>query len=320
MLQFFNGANYNFLRYSKPAIGLSLAFIAASIVSVVLHGGFNMSIDFAGGTRVQVKFEKPVRDHLTEIRASVGSLGFGAPEIKTIGQAEDNTIQITVRNKANRAGAPIEAGSGNPENTDAVSAIREALKRDMADNPFDADNMKIDNVGPKIGGELTRDAVIASVLALLAILIYVGLRFKLSYAVAAVIPLFHDVCVVLGIFSMLNLELTLPFLAAVLTIIGYSLNDTIVVFDRIRENLKGGLRGKQFTALVNASINQTLSRTIITSVTTLFTVLALYILGSDSIKDFALALTIGVVVGTYSTLFIAVSLIVWWQKKWPFVK
>jgi preprotein translocase SecF subunit len=305
MLQFFKGAKYNFLRYSKFAVGCSLAFIAASIVSVVMHGGFNMSIDFAGGTTVQMKFEKPVREELTAIRNSIGSLNFGAPEIKTIGPTEHNEIQVTVRSKS--------------ENVDAVlKEIRGALERDMADNPFTV--VRTENVGPKIGGELTRDAVIASALALLAILIYVGLRFKLSYAVAAVIPLFHDVCVVMGIFSMLNLELTLPFLAAVLTIIGYSLNDTIVVFDRIRENLKGGLRGKVFNDIVNSSINQTLSRTVITSITTLFTVLALYILGSDSIKDFALALTIGVAVGTYSTLFIAVTILVWWQKKWPFVK
>jgi len=310
MLQFFKGAKYNFLRYSKFAVDCSIAFIAASIVSVVMHGGFNMSIDFAGGTTVQMKFEKPVREELTTIRNSIGSIviesrKLGAPEIKTIGPAEHNEIQVTVRSKS--------------DNVDAVlKEIRAVLERDLADNPFTV--VRTENVGPKIGGELTRDAVIASALALLAILIYVGLRFKLSYAVAAVIPLFHDVCVVLGIFSMLNLELTLPFLAAVLTIIGYSLNDTIVVFDRIRENLKHGLRGKAFNDVVNFSINQTLSRTIITSVTTLFTVLALYILGSDSIKDFALALTIGVVVGTYSTLFIAVTLLVWWQKKCPFAK
>jgi preprotein translocase subunit SecF len=199
-----------------------------------------------------------------------------------------------------------------------VESIRGVLAGALADNSFEV--LRIENVGPKIGGELTRDAVIAATLALLAILVYVGFRFKLSYAVASVIPLFHDVLITLGIFSLLNLELTLPFLAAVMTIIGYSLNDTIVVFDRIRENTKNGLRGKTFDEVVNSSINQTLSRTIITSVTTLFTVLALYVLGSDSIKDFALALTIGVVVGTYSTLFIAVSILVWWHKKWVVVK
>jgi len=306
MLQFFKNTKYDFLRLSKAAITLSLTFILISAVSVAYHKGFNMSIDFAGGTTVQLKFEKQMRDELTNIRNAVGALGFGQPEIKTIGLADNNEIQITVRSS--------QSGDVNA----VVEAIRGVLGSTMPDNAFEV--LRIENVGPKIGGELTRDAVIAATLALLAILVYVGFRFKLSYAVASVIPLFHDVLITLGIFSLLNLELTLPFLAAVMTIIGYSLNDTIVVFDRIRENVKNGLRGKTFQEVVNGSINQTLSRTIITSVTTLFTVLALYVLGSDSIKDFALALTIGVVVGTYSTLFIAVSILVWWHKKWGVVK
>jgi len=306
MLQFFKNTKYDFLRYSKAAIVFSLAFIVVSIASVIYHKGFNMSIDFAGGTTVQLKFSKQVRDELTNIRNAVGTLGFGQPEIKTIGLADNNEIQITVR-------------SGQTGDVNAVvESIRGALEAALPDNGFEV--LRIENVGPKIGNELSRDAVIAAILALIAILFYVGVRFKVSFAVASVIPLFHDVIITLGIFSLLNLELTLPFLAAVMTIIGYSLNDTIVVFDRIRENLKNGLRGKTLAEVVNVSINQTLSRTVITSVTTLFTVLALYILGSDSIKDFALALTIGVVVGTYSTLFIAISILLWWHKKWVIVK
>jgi len=315
MLQFFKNTKYDFLRYSKAAIVCSLVFIAVSIGSVVFHKGFNMSIDFAGGTTMQLKFEKPVRDELTNIRNAVGTLGFGQPEIKTIGLADNNEIQITVRNKQSG-----KSGDGNQSDdvNAVVEKIRGALGSALPENGFEV--RSIENVGPKIGGELTRDALIAATLALIAILLYVGVRFKASYAVASVVPLFHDVIITLGIFSLLNLELTLPFLAAVLTIIGYSLNDTIVVFDRIRENTKNGLRGKTFNDVINASINQTLSRTVITSVTTLFTVLALYILGSDSIKDFALALTIGVVVGTYSTLFIAISILLWWHKKWAVVK
>ena len=306
MLQIFKNTKFNFLRLSKLAIGCSLAFILISAVSVGVHRGFNMSIDFAGGTTMQMKFEKPVRDELTAIRNAVGALGYGQPEIKTIGMADNNEIQITVRNQ-------------ETDNVDEiVTSIRETLGSALPGNGFEV--LRTENVGPKIGGELSRDAVVASLLALLAILIYVGFRFKLSYAVASVIPLFHDVLVTLGVFSLLNLELTLPFIAAVLTVIGYSLNDTIVVFDRIRENVRGGLRGRSFRDVANGSINQTLSRTIITSVTTLFTVVALYILGSDSIKDFALAVAIGVAVGTYSTPFIAVSILDWWHKKWPIVK
>ncbi|MDR0331398.1 MAG: protein translocase subunit SecF [Chitinispirillales bacterium] len=305
MLQFFKNTKYNFLRYAKIAVCCSVAFIAVSVASVAMHRGFNMSIDFAGGTTVHLKFEKPVRDELSAIRNAVSALNFGAPEIKTIGPAEQNELQITVRSKTEDV------------NT-VVDALRGALEGEMAGNAFTV--LRIENVGPKIGGELTRDAVIASVLALISILVYVGLRFKLSYAVASVIPLFHDVCITLGVFSLMNLELTLPFLAAVMTVIGYSLNDTIVVFDRIRENVKGGLRGKAFNDVVNASLNQTLSRTIITSGTTFLTVMALYILGSDSIKDFALALAIGVAIGTYSTLFIAAPMLGWWNKKWPIAK
>jgi preprotein translocase subunit SecF len=304
MLQIFKNTKYNFLGYSKLAIGCSLAFIAASVIALVVHGGFNMSVDFAGGTTMQLEFERPVRDELTVIRNSVGALGFGQPEIKTIGLADNNQIQITVRTQ--------------PEGVDIASEIQNALRATLADNGFTVQS--VDNVGPKIGSELTRDATIASLLALLAILVYVGIRFKPSYAVASVIPLFHDVLITLGIFAIFKVELTLPFVAAVLTIIGYSLNDKIVIFDRLRENVKNGLRGRTFREVSNASINQTLSRTVITSVTSLFTLVALYVLGSDAIKDFALALTVGVVVGTYSSPFIGVPVLEWWHRKWPIVK
>jgi preprotein translocase subunit SecF len=304
MLQIFKNTKYNFLRYSKAAVVCSAAFILASVAALIVQGGFNMSIDFAGGTTAQIKFEKPVRDDINTIRTAVAALGFGQPEIKTIGMADNNEIQITVRSQE--------------EGVSVVDAIRDALAAALPDNDFNV--LRIENVGPKIGGELTRDAVIASVLALLGILAYVGLRFKLSYAVGAVIPLFHDVLVVLGVFAIFNLELSLTFLAAVMMVIGYSLNDTIVLFDRVRENVKGGLKGREFKDVVNASVNQTLSRTIITSGTTFVTVLTLYIFGSEAIKEFALALSIGVAVGTYSTVFIAAFMLTWWHKKWAIAK
>ena len=304
MLQIFKNTKYDFLRYAKPVIGASLTFMLVSAVFVFLNSGFNMSIDFAGGTTAQVKFEQPVRDDLGTIRNSVNDLGFGNPEIKTIGLADNNEIQITVRNQ--------------PEGIDVSEAIGTALAAGLPGNAFEV--RSIESVGPKIGSELTRDAVIASLLALLVTLLYIGVRFKLSYAVASVVPLFHNVIIVLGAFAIFNLELTLPFLAAVMMVIGYSLNDTIVVFDRIRENLKSGLRGKTFNEVVNSSVNQTLSRTVITTGTTLFTVVALYVLGSDSIKDFALALSIGIAVGPFSTIFIAAHILAWWNKKWVIAK
>jgi preprotein translocase subunit SecF len=204
------------------------------------------------------------------------------------------------------------------EGVSTIDSIRAALVNNLPGNDFTV--LRVENVGPKIGGELTRDAIIASIFALIAILCYIGIRFKIAYAVASVIPLAHNTLITIGVFAIFNLELTLPFIAAILTVIGYSLNDSIVVFDRVRENLKSGLRGKTITEAINVSVNQTLSRTIITSITTLFTVAALFVLGSDSIRYFALALAVGIIVGTYSTIFIASFILLKWHQKWAIVK
>ncbi|MFW5785545.1 MAG: protein translocase subunit SecF, partial [Chitinispirillaceae bacterium] len=296
-MHFFNNTKWNILGYRKFAIGLSLAMILATAVSIIAHRGLNLSIDFAGGTTILMKFDKPVLDDLPKVREAVEALGYGQPEIKTIGSAENREIQITVRSQAATA--------------DLTQKVRNTLATTLSGNEFQV--LNTEQVGPKIGGELKRDAIIATILALIAILFYVGIRFHLPFGVAAVVPLFHDVLITLGIFSLLNLEISLPFLAAILTVVGYSLNDTIVIFDRIRENLKGGLKGRSFVDVINGSINQTISRTIITSLTTLFVVATLYILGSNSIKDFALALLVGVIVGTYSSLFVASPVLIWWH-------
>lgn len=303
-MQFFNNTKWNILGYRKFAIGLSLAMILATAVSIIAHRGLNLSIDFAGGTTILMKFDKPVQEDLPKVRKAVEDLGYGQPEIKTIGSAENREIQITVRSQA--------------EKTDLIQEVRNTLSTTLSGNNFQV--LNAEQVGPKIGGELKQKTIIVTILALIAILLYVGIRFHLPFGVAAVIPLFHDVLITLGIFSLLNLEISLPFLAAILTIVGYSLNDTIVIFDRIRENMKGGLRGRSFVDLINTSINQTLSRTVITSLTTLFVVATLYVLGSNSIKDFALALLIGVVVGTYSSLYVASPVLLWWHKRWAITK
>jgi len=303
-MQLFKNTKFNFLRHSKLVIGLSLAFMLVSLVVLIARGGFNMSIDFAGGTTVHMKFDQPVRDELTTIRNSVGNLGYGQPEIKTIGLADNNEIQITVRDM--------------PEGVSVSDKLKEALATDLPNNSFTV--LAVDEVGPKIGGELKRDAFITAILALLSILIYIGIRFNLPFGLAAIIPLTHDTLITLGIFALFDIELSLPFIAAMLTIIGYSLNSTIVVFDRIRENSKGGLKGRDFADIVNHSLNQTLTRTVITTVTTLFTVAAIYVLGSDSIKDFSLALLVGFTAGGYSTLFIASYILVYWNKKRAIIK
>jgi preprotein translocase subunit SecF len=305
MVQFFKKTNFNFIGFSKLAIGISLAFVLVSIVFMFVHKGLNFSVDFAGGTLIQVKFEKPVRDDLGKIRSIVSDLGLGSPEVKTIGQIINNELQITVAKQES-------------ELTNVTNIIRDALSKDYPENSFDI--RRVESVGPKIGGELKRDAVIATILSLIAILIYVGFRFNLPFGVASVVPLFHDVLITLGVFIIFDLEISLTFVAAILTIVGYSLNDTIVIFDRIRENMRGGLKGKKFPELVNSSINQTLSRTINTSLTTLFVVAALYFIGSEAIKDFALAMLVGVIAGTYSTIYIASPILIFWHNKKPITK
>ncbi len=303
-MQFFKNTKWNIMGHRKIFVTVSLIMLAVTLISFV-YPGFNLSIDFAGGTLVQMKFDQPVQDDLANIRETIGDLGFGQPEIRTIGLEEDMEIQITVKAQA--------------EGTEISDAIRTTLSENYSENPFEV--RRVETVGMKIGGEFRRDTIIATLLALLAILVYIGIRFNLPFGVASVAPLFHDVLITLGIFTVLGMEISLPFFAALLTIVGYSLNDTIVIFDRIRENMKkAGGRSKNFVDLINDSINQTISRTIITSVTTLLVVTSLYFLGSDAIKDFALALIIGVVVGTYSTLYIASPVLIWWNSKWPIAK
>lgn len=304
MMQIFKNANFDFIKHQKVALICSISFLVISLIFGIIHRGINFSIDFAGGTLVQLKFEKPVKDQLAKIRSSVNSLGFGSAEIKTIGAVEHNEIQITVTKQA--------------EGSVVADAIRSVIAKDLPENK--AEMRKVEKVGPKIGSELKTNTLIAGILSLLAILIYVSFRFRLPFAVASVIPLFHDTLVTIGLFVILDLEFSLTFVAALLTIIGYSLNDTIVIFDRIRENLHGGLRGRDFPKLVNSSINQTLGRTVITSFTTIIVCFFLWVLGSESIQDFALALLFGITVGTYSTIFIASPILLYWHKKRPILK
>lgn len=295
--------NINFIGSRNIAFIFSGFLFVVTIVSLVINKGPNLSIDFVGGTVVQLKFEKPIVDDLGKIRSAVTDLDFGQPEVKTIGKKGDNEVQIIVKKKA--------------EGTRIGDAVKEALTKALSDNPFEL--RREEKVGPKIGKELQRNSAIAAVLAMIIILIYIGIRFHLPFGVAAIAALFHDVVVTIGVFSVLNAEFSLPIIAAILTIIGYSLNDTIVVFDRIRENLGGLSAKKSFNEKVNSSINQCLSRTIITSLTTLMvviTIFAYFYTSGDVIKLFSGALIIGVIIGTYSSVFIASPVLVLWNKKW----
>jgi preprotein translocase subunit SecF len=304
MIQFFKDTKIDFLGYRKIAITFSIILTIITIVSVIFHRGFNYSIDFVGGSLVQLKFEKSVKNDLHKIRSAVASLNYGSPEVKSIGAEDNNELQITIKKKADLSTIGEE--------------LKTVIKQKYPDNSFEV--RRYETVGPKVGGELKRDAIISLSLALIAILIYIAFRFYLPFGVACLIPLFHDVIVTAGFFSVFNIEFSLTLVAALLTIVGYSLNDNVIIFDRIRENMKGGLGKKTFAQIINESINQTLSRTIITSGITFVVITLLYAFGSETIKDFALAMMIGVVIGTYSTIYIASPILLWWHNKWPIIK
>ncbi len=296
MMQYFKETHVDFIGLRKMGFIISGTLILISLVSLLLHGGPRYGIDFTGGTSLQLKFQKPIT--AADIRSSLAKAGYGTAEIKHIGPADENEFIIRVEKSA--------------EGTEVGSFIESRLSADFPDNPYEV--LMVQEIGPKIGGELRRAAVMAILIALLGILIYVSWRFEFKFAVGAVAALFHDVLITLGFFSVLNLEITLVVIAAFLTIVGYSLNDTIVVYDRIRENLKV-LRRENLYTIINASVNQTLNRTINTSLTTLLVVFVLWLFGGEVIHDFAFALLVGIIVGTYSSIFIASPLVYEWEAK-----
>ncbi len=278
----------DFLSRAKIFFAISGIFVILSIV-LIFTKGFNYGIDFAGGTLVQAKFEKA--PELTKIRNAVGQ-EVGEVVIQNFG----NDREVLIR---------VEKASGNLQ--EISDNIRLTLTDTFGTEAFDI--VRVEQVGPQVGAQLKNKATLAIVYALIGILIYVSLRFEFTYSVAAVIAIFHDVLITLGIFSFLGMEINLPIVAAALTIVGYSLNDTIVVFDRIREKLKAASDKAVLKDIMNKSINETLSRTLLTSGTTLLAVLSLYLFGGEVIKGFAFALLIGVIIGTYSSIGVATSMV-----------
>lgn len=292
-MRFFAHVDFDFVRLRRIAFVASAGVFIVGLASFVARGGLRMSIDFEGGSLVQIRFQEPVR--LARVREVLDRAGLVGSEVQNFGDANEILI------RAKQVG------------TEKVGdLIREALRQELPENPFTL--RREEEVGPKIGRELQRNATLAVLFAMGAIVAYVSWRFQFRMAVAAVAALFHDVLITLGVFSLSNREVSLAVVAALLTIVGYSLNDTIVVFDRIRENLKL-LRREAYATIVNGSICQTLSRTVITSLTTLFAVATLYALGGGVIKDFSFALLVGILVGTYSSIFVASPILVVWHER-----
>jgi SecD/SecF fusion protein len=290
MAHLISSQNINFLGKGFLACMLSLALIIAGACSFYIRGEKNLGVDFRGGDLLTLS--SPSTIDVGQLRKTLEPLGFADASIQESSQAGKN--YVTVR---------------TPLNTS--DQVQHQIKQVMPNAGFKVEGSE--RVGALVGGELARTSLIALGLGILGILMFVTMRFELSFAVGAIVALLHDVLITVGVFSLLHRELTLTMVGAVLTIAGYSINDTIVVYDRIREGLASGRRGS-IEQIMNESINQTLSRTILTSTVTLIPIVFLFFLGGAVLRDFSLAIIIGVVVGTYSSIFIASPIVLWWTR------
>lgn len=380
-MQFFGVTHLDFVQFRNKAFILSLVVILVGLVSLLAKGGPDLSIDFEGGTIIQVRFDKPVP--IAQLREVVERAGYEGSEIQRFGQPNEYLIKIARVGETEYASEKLldalnavasgrnwrvvsvrelppdfssgfeggnlvitEADSVPPleelqENVkqhgvgiisateeasnriafrlpllgvqaEAAGMLGEALEEGFPESRFEI--RRTESVGPKIGEELKNRAWAAIVISLFGILAYISWRFQFKFAIGAIIALIHDVLITLGIFSLVNKEISIAIIAAFLTIVGYSLNDTIVVFDRIRENYN--LRRRQsYETMINISINESLSRTVITSLTTLIVVLFLFFMGGEVIHDFAFALMVGIIVGTYSSIFVASPVLIEWENR-----
>jgi preprotein translocase subunit SecF len=291
-MHIFTNANYNFIRWRWHAIGLSLLIIIAGLVQIA-RSGLPLGIDFAGGTNVIVKFERHVGED--QVRSAVEPVAKESA-VQQFGDAADNEILIKLpQMKGAEKGTSLEQGARQ-----VVEALQKAgLPK------FEVISTEI--VGPVIGAELQRKGIYATIASIAGIAIYIALRFRPSFAIGAIAATLHDVLVTLAFLTFAGYEISLNVVAAILTITGYSVNDTIVIFDRVRENLRA-MRKDSLEHVVNRSVNQTLSRTIITAGTTFLSVLSLYLFGGEVLKGFAFTMLVGIVSGTYSTVFIAAAI------------
>ena len=275
------------LLYKKLNI-FSLILIALSI-SFLLFKGLNLGVDFKGGTLIEVRTENS-NINIAEIRQSFLNMNLGDVTVKKFGQKNDYLVKIEMK---------------ETDNENFIKSINDKLSSDLGSQ---INFRRVESVGPKVSNELLRDGLLAISLSLAAMLFYIWIRFEWQFSLGAILALVHDVIITLGIFSLLTYEINLSIVAAVLTIVGYSMNDTVVIFDRIRENLKKYSKISTLD-ICDTSINQTLSRTLITSVTTLLALLSIYIFGGEILKGFSFAMIIGVIVGTYSSIFVAAPIL-----------
>ena len=303
-MELFRGVNVDWLRLKWGFLGFSLIFSVAGIVAMGVHysktgSPVPLGVDFRGGTEVQVQFaETP---DINAIRQAIGTAGIQDAKIQLYNDPKLNQVLISLPEQKDETS--LDAGR---------KQIVDALHAHYA-NQFQDSGIKVDVVGPTVGKQLEKQATLATLYSLAGMLVYLWFRFQLIYGVAAVVAVFHDTLITVGAFALTGQEISLTVIAAILTLVGYSMNDTIVVFDRIRENLRLSRR-ESLPDVVNRSINQTLSRTVLTSGLTFLTVLSLYIFGGQVLRGFSFALVVGILIGTYSSIAVAAPMLVAWQQ------
>jgi preprotein translocase subunit SecF len=283
--------NIDFMRARRAAVALSAVWLLVAVAAIAVRG-LNFGIDFTGGTLIEVGYAQDVQ--LEKIRQALTEGGFDGASVQRFGTLRDILIRLP-------------SGSGEGDSARLSNEVFAALS-EAADGKVEL--RRVEFVGPQVGDELTEDGALAVLVALIAVLMYVAMRFEWRFAVGAVAALAHDVVFTVGLFALLQIEFDLPVLAAVLAVIGYSLNDTIVIFDRVRENFRKMRKGTA-ERIVNVSVNQTMGRTIMTSGTTLVVLLAMFFLGGENVYGFSLALIVGVIIGTYSTIYVASAVALW---------
>jgi len=301
MLRILHDTKIDFIKSWRVAVILTAAFIAAGLIALVIHGGLNRSIEFTGGTLMQLEFAQP--PNVADIRSTVDAAGFTGSEIQQFGGPREFTV---------RAASHATATGAQVENT--ATQIKAALER-----KFGAGNVRVvreEIVGPRVGDELSRNAMIAILISLGITMIYLAIRFEWRFGVAAVIATGHDLLSTLAFLAIMRLEVSLTVIAALLTVIGYSLNDTIIIFDRVRENMKKA-RPEPLYDVLNRSINETLPRSVLTHVTVAAATLSLLIFAGEVIRPFSWIMLFGIVTGTFSSIYVAAPVLLWVEQRWP---
>ncbi len=298
MISLIPKTNINFIAMRKIAYILSLFLIITSISSIFFHRGLNYGIDFTGGTIIHISFKEIVKTE--DLRSILQTMGVRTAMVQKYAEGYEFIVKI----------GPADYQKLSSFSADLMAAVQSRFPNSQPEI------LKEETVGPRIGQELQRNTLIALIIGIIGILLYVSFRFDFRFGTGAVLALIHDAIASIGFVSLLNITVNIPVVAALLTIIGYSVNDSIVVSDRVRENLKK-FRKENFMTLLNRSINETLSRTILTSFTTLLVTSMLIFLGAADIKDFARVMTFGIIMGTYSSIYIVCALVYEWQKRLP---